>query len=180
MDGNNQGQYNGGNQYYGGQPNPMQGNQYGQPAQGQMYSGQPQMGYQQPVGGMNSYQYRPRNISKKEFFKDYADKKNKSNITSAAVMLYICFAINFFASFIASGRTEVILDCILLIAMGLCIHILYSRIAAVVTLVYGIINVIVYYSVMGSIGGILIPIAGVCACLGTFGLEKEYKEYNGM
>ena len=180
MDGNNQynqGQY-GGNQYYGGQPNMNQNNQYDQPGMNQY--GQPQMGYQQPMaGGMNTYNYAKPNITLNEYGKDYAEKGTKSNITTAAVCLYICFAINFFGSFIAAGDTNVILDCVLILALGLCIQILKSRIASVVALIYGIINVALYLIWFGQLGGILLPIAGVCACIGTFKLAKEYKEYTG-
>ncbi len=163
---NNQGQYG---------QQPM--NQYGM-AQNQPV--QPQMGYQQPMaGGMNGYQYNNPSITKNEYYKSYADKKVKNNIVSAAVFLYICFGINFLGSFIAAGNSSVILDCIIILALGLCIQILKSRIAAVISLCYGVINVAMYLILFGQLGGILLPIAGICACMGTFKLETEYKAYIG-
>ena len=178
MDGNNQNnQYNqgqyGGNQYYGGQPNM---NQYNQ--------GQSQMGYQnyqQPMaGGMNTYQYAPAPISKKEFYKKYADKGSKGNIQGAAILLYFSFALNFFVNFISYGNTAILIDCIIILTTALCIHILYSRIAAIIALVYSIVNVIMYLSILGKPGGWLILVAGICAVIGTFKLESEYKQHTGI
>lgn len=189
MDGNNQnnqyGQYNqeqyGNNQYYGGQPNVNQNNQFGQPGmnqynqygQGQMNPNQPQMGYQQPLGG---YQWNYPQMTKKEFFKNGATSGTKGNIIAAAVMMYISLVVTLLVMFVMYGNMGAILDCSLLITLGLCVHLLQSRIAAVLSLAYGIFNVVVMYMVTGELNGWLILVAGICACVGTFKLEKEYQQ----
>lgn len=175
-----------------GQPNMNQNNQFNQYSEdsnyqynpNQMYAGQPQMGYQnyqQPmVGGMNYNNGLAAPMTKKEFYKSYADKNTKSNIVTSAVFLYVCVAINFFAHVIAYENTSALIDCTILLASGLCIQLLYSRIAAVIALVYSIINIILMISMFGRPGGWLIIIAGVCACIGTFKLESEYKQHTGI
>ncbi|MBQ8165861.1 MAG: hypothetical protein IJZ96_02355 [Lachnospiraceae bacterium] len=202
MDNNQNNQPQAGGQYYG-QPDMNQGNSYGQPQMNQGYQGnpygqpqmnqgyqgnpygQPQMnqGYQynqyqgQPQMGYQNYQMAPAVMTKKEFFKTRATSNVKSNITSSAVILYICAAINFFYHYVYMVNTGAILDCILLLALGLCVQLLYSRIAAIIATVYSIISAILYLYLYGKLGGWLIIIAGVCACIGTFGLEKEYKNF---
>ena len=187
MDNNQNNQPQASGQYYG-QPDMNQSNSYGQPQMNQGYQGnsygQPQMnqGYQgnsygQPQMGYQNYQMVQAVMTKREFFKNRATNNVKSNITSSAVLLYICTAINFFYHYVYMVNTGAILDCILLLASGLCIQLLYSRIAAIIATVYSVISAILYLYLYGKLGGWLIIVAGVCACIGTFGLEKEYKNF---
>lgn len=150
-----------------------QGNQYGQPQMNQgyqysQYQGQPQMGYQN---------YQVAAVTKRDYYKTRASKNVKSNIQSSAVILYICAAINFFYHYVYMVNTGAILDCIFVLAMGLCIHFLYSRIASVVVTAYSLLSAYLYLQYYGKLGGWLVIIAGVCACIGTFALEKEYKNF---
>ncbi len=188
---NNNNQFNqaqfGGMPNFNGQPMVNPNNQFNQAGanpnyqynQGQMYQGQPQMGYQnyqQPQ--MNVYgNYMTK--TKSEFFKNGASSSTRTNIISSAVMMYISFVITFVVMFMMNDNYGALIDCAVLIALGLCVHLLQSRIAGVIALAYGIFNVFVMYVLTGQFGGWLILLAGICACIGTFKLESEYKQAMG-
>ena len=122
-----------------------------------------------------------KDISFKEFYKDYCSSEVKKNITGSAVALYVCCGITFLAAIAASvlgvDIMAGIIDAILILGLALGIQIGKSRACAVIILVYSIINCIYSLVSTGKLGGYLIIIAAVYATIYTFKARKEYNEY---
>lgn len=122
-----------------------------------------------------------KNISFKEFYKDYCSSNTKRNINGSAIVLYVCFGITLALAFAASALGmdlwASIIDAILVLGLALGIHIGKSRVCAVIILVYSIINCIYSLIATGRMSGYLVIIAGVYATIYTFKARKEYNEY---
>lgn len=140
---------------------------YGQPGmQGQPYA--PGAGYASP------------NLTKKEFLKHPNLKTCKGGILSAAIFAYICAVLSLIVNVLLSeeGFTFTsIIDCVILVGLGLGIQLAQSRACAVVLLVYSIINMIISIVILGQAGGYLILIVAIDAVIFTFRFQKAWKEY---
>ena len=177
---NNQMQYNQGYQ----QPmdNQMQYNQgYQQPMNNQMQYNQ---GYQQPMNNQmqfNQY-YQQGSMAKDQFIKLPHLKKENTTALSASILCYAVAALELLLVFMGEYPGTVIIDVILVAALGLIIHLTKSFAASIVLLIYGIINVIYYIAVYGRLGGWLIFIVGIMAVIATGKINKSWKMYkeNGI
>lgn len=134
----------------------------------------------------DTYKYTPsssmkKDISFKEFYKDYCSADIKKNITGSAVALYVCSGITLFAAIAVSlfgiDIMAGVIDAILMLGLALGIQIGKSRACAVIILVYSIFNCLYSLVTTGRLSGYLIIIAAVYATIATFKARKEYKEY---
>lgn len=114
-------------------------------------------------------------LTLKEYLKLPENKKLKSNITSSAVICYICAAITLIVSIL--GNPFGILDVAIVLTCGILIQTIYSRAAAIVVLVYSIISTVITLIATGKLGGWLLVIAGIYAVIYTFKLRTEYNNY---
>ncbi len=117
----------------------------------------------------------PKLLTMKEYLKLPENKKLKSNITSSAVICYICSALTLIVSIL--GNPFGILDVAIVLACGILIQTIYSRAAAIVVLVYSIISTVIALIATGRLGGWLLVLAGIYAVIYTFKLRTEYNNY---
>ena len=116
-------------------------------------------------------------MSKAEFYKQPALKKNRSNITACAVVAYFCAACTFIVNVVLAHNIFGMVDVCLLLGLGLGIHLGKSRVCAIILLVYAGINTIYILLTAGRFGGYLILLCGIYAVIETFKIQKAWKEY---
>lgn len=135
--------------------------------------------YEAPIQEHPTVTYQPTEsgevLSKRKFLKLPENKKIKSNISSAAIICYICAAITLAVSYAAGGIN--IIDPILLVVIGLFIQIRFSVIASLILLAYSIFNVIYMIIEYGKLGGYLVVIAGIYGTIYTIKAASAYKKY---
>lgn len=115
-------------------------------------------------------------ISKKEFYAKYANKRDKGNIRWAAILAYICAAISLAAGLLIQNYF-IVIDVALIVGFALGIQIAKSRACAVLLLVYSCISTILTLISTGQIAGWWLIIVGVWAVMGTFNFHKDYQKY---
>ena len=113
-------------------------------------------------------------LSKREFYKKYATKKDKSNIKSAAIFAYICAGVSLGLGLLQQNYS-VIIDVALIAGLGLGIHLLRSRVCASLLLLYGFANSIFGLLSTGRIQGWWLILAGFMAVQATFHFHKAYR-----
>lgn len=116
------------------------------------------------------------NMTKKEFLKLPALEKQRKNILTSAIILYVCAAATLILG-ILSGNFGVFLDVAILLGFGLGIHLAQSRACAVIVCIYGVVNVLYALLTTGSLGGWLILVAAIDALPHTFKFHKAWTEY---
>lgn len=117
-------------------------------------------------------------LTKQDFFKLPGMKACRSNIISCAVVLYICGALTILAAVLLQDMfVTSVLDGILLLALGLWLHLGKSRICALVTLAYGILNMVMAVINSGQLQGWWIALAGAWAVAYTFQFHKMWNKY---
>ena len=122
----------------------------------------------------------PRASTREEFLQLPENAKMKKEIKSSAIIAYVCAGITLLLSVIVGGSYLSLIDVVILVALGLLIHLKQSKAAAVILLVYSVINVIVTLITAHRLGGYLIVIAGVYATIYAFKLDKAWKEYQAQ
>lgn len=152
---------------------------YAAPASGETQSGENEWG---KYAGWNDQSENPyvssgARMSKAEFYKQPALKKNRANINACAIITYICAACTFLINIVLVNNVSGMLDVCLLLGLGLGIHLGKSRVCAIILLVYAGINAIYTIVLTGRLGGYLIIICGIYAVIETFKLQKAWKEY---
>lgn len=117
-------------------------------------------------------------MTKKEFYKLPGLKGCRSNILTCAIILYICAAATCAQAIILwEQRAFSLLDAALLLGLGLWLQLGKSRVSAIITLVYGIFNVVIALLAVGQIQGWWVPLAGIWAIIYTFKFHKLWNEY---
>ena len=120
----------------------------------------------------------PKNV--KEFIKQMSHipeyKKMGTEISVCGILLYICAGLTMVVGLL-NGSAAVIIDVVILVGLGLWIQLGYSRVAAVIAMVYSIISMILATITTGRLSGYLIVIATVCAVIYTFKAAKAFKQY---
>ena len=81
-------------------------------------------------------------MTRREFLKTDEMTKIRKNIYSCAIAGYIMAVISFILNVVVFGEYFGIADSVLLIILCLIIHLLQSRVAAVILAVYGVANMI--------------------------------------
>lgn len=117
--------------------------------------------------------YTGCNISRKTFIENYLQPSLKKNITSIAILCYVCAGLTFIASCLVNPAG--IIDALLLAGLALGMHLAKSSVCAILILVLSIIEVI--FSLF--VGGFPIwwLIAGISAVVTFNKIEKEYKQF---
>jgi tetrahydromethanopterin S-methyltransferase subunit E len=152
-----------------------------QPVQQPVYGQNTAQGFygQQPYGygaQSNPYAQQPA-MTRGEFYKNYAAKAIKGNITAAGVLSYITAAITLILSLAVMNDPFLLIDCLLVLGLGLGVHLGRSRVCAVLLMAYAAYNTIFFLITSGMVSGWLIIIAGICALAGTFTFEKAWKQF---
>jgi len=121
-------------------------------------------------------------MTRSEFLKTKEMKKIRANIFACAALGYAIAVGSVIVNVIQSRNFSVIIDAAFLIAMSLLIHLLQSRVGAILTGVYAVINIGVMYYMNGKPGGIIVLAVAIYAIIYTFKFQKawhEYKNSNG-
>lgn len=113
-------------------------------------------------------------LSKREFYKKYATKKDKSNIKGAAIFAYICAGANLGLGLLQQNYS-VIIDVALIAGLGLGVHLLRSRVCAILLLLYSFVNSIFGLLSAGTLQGWWLILAGFMAVQATFHFHKAYR-----
>ena len=127
-------------------------------------------------------------LTKKEFYKLPGMKACRGNIRGCAIILYVCSGMTPLASVLAQvlvtssvldgiELSASIIDGVLLLALGLWLQFGKSRICAILTLCYGIFNMVVIAMAKGQVQGWLIPLAGGWAIAYTFKFHNLWGKY---
>jgi len=120
----------------------------------------------------------PLGLNCKTFFKKYS--LGKKECVAAAILGYICAGTT--AIFALTNISEYfnlysLVDVAIMLTLSLLIHLLRSRVASVILLVYAVASMLVMVINTGVFGGWLGVAAGVSAVVGSFQCVKEWKTY---
>lgn len=118
-----------------------------------------------------------KEISKREYCKNYAPDKLRKNIVGSAIVCYISAALT--GALGVLFNPMMLVDAAIVLLLGLGIHLKQSRACSVILLVYGVFSCIMMLIQTGRLGSWLIILAGVYAVMYTFKLEKEYRAFRG-
>lgn len=116
-------------------------------------------------------------MTRRQFLKTDEMKKIRTQIITCAIACYVIAAISVAFGYYLYGTFETVVDAVLLIFFGLLIHLLQSRVAAILLAIYAIFNCIVMSIEMGQLAGWWGCIVGVYAVIYTFKFQKAWKEY---
>lgn len=117
-------------------------------------------------------------MTQKEFFKLPGLKSCRTNILTCAIILYICAAATGAIAIIYWEYSALsILDAALLLGLGLWLQLGKSRVSAIITTAYGVLNVVLTLIATGSIRGWWVPLAGILAIVYTFKIQKLWTQY---
>lgn len=171
---NGQYNYNGQNNYN--MPNgPV--NSYsmnGQPVQGGYYGQQKGMGEFDSILKNGGTPFNRMSI--KEFLNLPALSNIKKQIVGAGISVYVLVFINALIA-VVSQQFSMFWDCGIMLALGLFVHLVSSRVASWLFLVYGVINFLYYIIQLHQVAGWYIIAVGILAIIGTTKLHKAYDEY---
>lgn len=120
----------------------------------------------------------PPGLDKRTFFKLYSP--GAKTCVGAGVLGYICAGITAIVAVtgIVSGfNITALLDAGITLALSLLIHLLKSRVASILLLVYAVSSIIIVLVSAGMFSGWLVAIAAVMGIAGSFAAAKEWKEY---
>ena len=120
----------------------------------------------------------PLGLDKKTFLKKYS--LGRKECAAAAIMGYITAGIT--AVLALTGINEYfsilsLIDVVIVLTLSLLVHLLRSRIASILLLVYALASVITALVDTGVFSGWLILAAGISAVVGSFQCVKEWKTY---
>ncbi len=99
---------------------------------------------------------------------------------TAAVLAYISAGVTLIL--LLTGGQNIVdasaaLDVVILLVLGLLLQLLYSRVSAILLLIYGVVNAVYMTIQTGQFAGYLILAAGVLAVIGAFGCAKDWRGY---
>lgn len=135
----------------------------------------------------NMYQnnmYHPQNqpgLSQKDFLNLPQLYNIKIMIYVSAMMLYFFSVENLVLILNGTIVGEMlfvgIFDCAVLLVFGILIQTTYSRVVGVIVLCYGILQLLISIVKFGTMGGLLVVVAGIFAVYVTFKFDKIWKDY---
>ena len=120
----------------------------------------------------------PLGLDKKTFLKKYS--LGRKECAAAAIMGYVTAGITTILAFTGYNSYFSIyslLDVAIVLVLSLLIHLLRSRIASILLLVYALASMISMLVNSGVFGGWLVLAAGISAVVGSFQCVKEWKTY---
>lgn len=112
-------------------------------------------------------------VSRKEFINKYAQPSLRKNITSIAILCYVCAGVTFISACLLNPLG--IIDALLLAGLALGMHIGKSKVCAILILVLSIIEVLV--SLVSGTFPFWWLIAGISAVVTFNKIEKQYKQF---
>ena len=115
-------------------------------------------------------------MSIKEFLNLPALSNIKKQIVGAGISVYVLVFINALIA-VVSQQFSMFGDCGIMLALGLFVHLVSSRVASWLFLVYGVINFLYYIIRLHQVAGWYIIAVGILAIIGTTKLHKAYDEY---
>ena len=120
----------------------------------------------------------PLGLAKSEFYKSYSPGAKKC--VGAGILGYICAGIT--AAIAVSGilpsiGITALLDAGITLVLSLLIHLLKSRVAATLLLVYAVASIIIMLATTGQFSGWLIALAAIWGMNGAFAANKEWQMY---
>ena len=115
-------------------------------------------------------------MKRSEFLKTKEMKKIRANINACAYLGYAIAVGSVIVNVIQSGNYVVIFDALFIIAMSLLVHLLQSRVAAIIMTVYAVFNMVIMSLEYGRLAGYLPVLVGVYAIIFTFKFHKAWKE----
>lgn len=112
--------------------------------------------------------------SRKDFIEKYAEPSLKKNITSIAILCYVCAGVTFVASCLSNPWG--IIDALVLAAFALGMHLAKSRACAISILILSIVEVVLSLAAAGSFPFWWL-VAGISAVVTFAKIERQYKEF---
>lgn len=120
----------------------------------------------------------PGGLDKATFLKTYSSGRRLC--IAAAIIGYVCTGMTILAvltAVVSFINTYALLDAMILLTLSLLVHLLRSRIAACLLLVYALFNVVFMTIQAGTLSGWFGLVAGILAVVGAFRCSKEWKDY---
>lgn len=112
-------------------------------------------------------------VSRKEFINKYAQPSLKKNITSIAILCYVCAGLTFVVSCLLNPLG--IIDALVLAAFALGMHLAKSKVCAILILILSIVEVLI--SLVAGSFPFWWLIAGISAVITFNKIEKQYKAF---
>lgn len=116
-------------------------------------------------------------MTRTEFLKTPPMKKIRANIFACATLGYAVAIGSAILNIVKEKNYNVIYDAVFLIVISLLIHLLQSRVAAILLALYAVFNVAVLFYMTGKPGGIIVLAIAVYAIIYTFKFQKAWHEY---
>ena len=111
-----------------------------------------------------------------EFFKSSKMRTISKNIFTCAVLGYVLSGLTLYLNVIKSGLYSSIPMVVVLLACSLLIHLLQSRVAAIVLTAYSVLHIYITSITNGRLSGWWVVFIGVYAIIMTFKFQKAWQE----
>ena len=111
-----------------------------------------------------------------EFFKSPKMSAISKNIFTCAVLGYVLSGLTLYLNVIKSGLYSSIPTVVVLFACSLLIHLLQSRVAAIVMTAYSVLHIYITSIANGKLSGWWVVFIGVYAIIMTFKFQKAWQE----
>ena len=111
-----------------------------------------------------------------EFFKSPKMSAISKNIFTCAVLGYVLSGLTLYLNVIKSGLYSSIPTVVVLLACSLLIHLLQSRVAAIVMTAYSVLHIYITSITNGRLSGWWVVFIGVYAIIMTFKFQKAWQE----
>lgn len=122
-----------------------------------------------------------QNMSRREYFKNYGDKKDRKYMNVLCIVIYVLVGVAAVNGVIIQGNIFAILDFLLILGLTLGIHLAYSRGCAIALTVYGGFNVVALFIMLQRLVGYWWLVVGICALVRLNKMYKDYKNFrNGI
>ena len=120
----------------------------------------------------------PPGLDKRSFFKLYSPGAKKC--VGAGILGYICAGITAVVAItgiVSSFGITALLDAGITLTLSLLVHLLKSRVAATLLLVYALCSIVVVLVTSGMFSGWLVALAAIWGMNGSFAAAKEWQMY---
>ena len=111
-----------------------------------------------------------------EFFNSSKMRTISKNIFTCAVLGYVLSGLTLYLNVIKNGLYSSIPTVVVLLACSLLIHLLQSRIAAIVLTAYSVLHIYITSITNGRLSGWWVVFIGVYAIIMTFKFQKAWQE----
>jgi hypothetical protein len=111
-----------------------------------------------------------------EFFKSSKMRTISKNIFTCSVLGYVLSGLTLYLNVIKNGLYSSIPTVVVLLACSLLIHLLQSRVAAIVLTAYSVLHIYITSITNGRLSGWWVVFIGVYAIIMTFKFQKAWQE----